>query len=289
MLTAESEGGQRKCHPYWLPGDYGPMRLQAVGERSSSLDIHKPSPGFNTRSPFSRPDIGPPERPGPGRRRSTYYTSGSVSAQPASAASLISNDENPHVIIRKLTLSHAAHSSEPPREITQLQYTSWPDFGAPARPAHVLSLVEHCNEMVRGYEGGRGPDEPAGVGERPVVVHCSAGCGRTGTFCTVDSVVDMLKRQRLGRLLEGAGDPMDADKPKTKDGTGKDEAWITHDDEDLVAKTVEDFRLQRLSMVQTLRQFVLCYETVLEWFTGEMPERSLKVKDGSEIRRSYHG
>jgi hypothetical protein len=48
---------------------------------------------------------------------------------------------------------------------------------------------------------------------------------------------------------------------------------IDNKSEDLIAKTVEDFRLQRLSMVQTLRQFVLCYETVLQW-TGEWVGRN---------------
>ena len=54
------------------------------------------------------------------------------------------------------------------------------------------------------------------------------------------------------------------------------DAWTLSDDEDLVAKTVADFRLQRLSMVQTLRQYVLCYETVLEWIAREMPEERYK-------------
>jgi len=44
-----------------------------------------------------------------------------------------------------------------------------------------------------------------------------------------------------------------------------DTAWLDDDTIDLIAQTVEDFRGQRLSMVQSLRQFVLCYETVLEW------------------------
>lgn len=46
-------------------------------------------------------------------------------------------------------------------------------------------------------------------------------------------------------------------------------AWIGKEDVDLIEKTVEDFRLQRLSMVQSLRQFVLCYESVLEWLNEQ--------------------
>jgi len=113
-------------------------------------------------------------------------------------------------------------------------------------------------------------------------VHCSAGCGRTGTFCTVDSVLDMLKRQRQSRQQKREENAMDVD-PKEQD------AWTLSDDEDLVAKTVADFRLQRLSMVQTLRQFVLCYETVLEWIVGEMPERYNGLGVSDKDRRSWAG
>jgi protein-tyrosine phosphatase len=125
-----------------------------------------------------------------------------------------------------------------------------------------------------------------------VVVHCSAGCGRTGTFCTVDSVIDMLKRQRLKTSV-----------PPSSEGD-----WVhnDNDDIDLIANTVEDFRSQRLSMVQTLRQFVLCYESVLEWITSQALEKghnsddstrsitnsatsSIRPGGRSEGRRSYHG
>ena len=191
------------------------------------------------------------------------------------------------MIIRKLALSHSAQPFQPMREITQLQYSSWPDFGAPAHPAHVLGLIEHCNSVVRStaYKA-RGWDaaEPEPRGQRPVVVHCSAGCGRTGTFCTVDSVVDMVKRQRVagGRHRHRQSDDGDG---MEVDGEGEEE-WVSREDVDLVAQAVEDFRVQRLSMVQTLRQFVLCYETVLEWMVREQAEGV--AKEGG-ARRSYQG
>jgi hypothetical protein len=46
-------------------------------------------------------------------------------------------------------------------------------------------------------------------------------------------------------------------------------SWINRDNVDLIAKTVEDFRHQRLSMVQSLRQFVLCYESIMEWIVEQ--------------------
>ncbi|MCJ1390522.1 hypothetical protein MMC18_003382 [Xylographa bjoerkii] len=271
MLTAETEGGQRKCHPYWLPDNYGPLKLKALSEKRVSLESSsKLSPSIKAQV------ASPSDRPGMGRRRATNPL-GAVLHDAAPSPS----SEVPHIVIRKLTLSHSAYPFLPLREITQLQYSSWPDFGAPAHPSHVLGLVEHCNAVVRNYARSeeRTPHLPEKEGERPIVVHCSAGCGRTGTFCTVDSVVDILKRQRMVKSdnvrTEESQDEMDID----------EEDWVKQDNVDLVAKTVEDLRLQRLSMVQTLRQFVLCYETILEWFVKEMPE---KVKKEG-LRRSYQG
>ncbi|KAL8843081.1 MAG: hypothetical protein Q9176_002384 [Flavoplaca citrina] len=269
MLTAESEGGQTKCHPYWLTDNYGPLKVQVIGERRASLDPPKSSSGDRSS-----------DRAGHGRRRSTTI-SNSVSSQ-ASTAPPPMDPDTPHVIIRKLLLSHDAQPYAPMREITQLQYSSWPDFGAPAHPFHVLGLVEQCGEVVQGYSSEQGSNNPAPDNERPVIVHCSAGCGRTGTFCTVDSVIDMMKRQK--QVQQGRHIP----NLKQQDLSKQENSWITSDTDDLIVKTVEDFRLQRLSMVQTLRQFVLCYESVLEYVATQMPESNIKKLAGQD-RRSYQG
>jgi protein-tyrosine phosphatase len=71
----------------------------------------------------------------------------------------------------------------------------------------------------------------------------------------------MLKRQRTARKTESqeiSGFP--------------DTGWIYNDNLDLIAKTVADFRTQRPSMIQNLSQFVLCYESVLEWMIVQMDE-----------------
>lgn len=247
MLTAESEGAQIKCHPYWGSADYGPLHTQLVAERAVPLDdediLHK-----------DRPPVGLPH----------------------GAAGV---DEQPQcLIVRHLTLSHSAKPFEPVREITQLQYSHWPDFLAPASQSHLVRLVEACNRVSRHHqppaESESGAPEPEG--RRKVLVHCSAGCGRTGTFCTVDSVIDMLKRQRRAR--EGHQHPPSTSTTTTtttttaakeEEGGGGEPGWWLDDVTDLVASTVEDFRTQRPNMVQSLRQFGLCYETVLEWLAQE--------------------
>lgn len=58
--------------------------------------------------------------------------------------------------------------------------------------------------------------------------------------------------------------------------------WINRDDIDLVAVAVEEMRKQRLSMVQNLRQFVLCYESVLEWIVAQMQRDPPEGKSGSK-------
>ncbi|ORY64149.1 protein-tyrosine phosphatase [Pseudomassariella vexata] len=322
MLTAETEGGQLKCHPYWQNKKFGSIKLKPLSEKKVSLDIDK-----HRTASQATPSSGASSSPDSRRRRANTTTTlesfGPTPQPPQSQA------EAPYVIIRKFALSHAAHPFAPIREITQLHYPSWPDFGAPAQPSHLLALVELSNVMQRAalpvdsnaITAAVSSERPATLNwvdepeesarARPMLVHCSAGCGRTGTFCTVDSVIDMLKRQRMASLTaskshDGDGDvSMDdeAISPCTKvpnslkdnlnatrvfqplvvekDKKNLDVSWVGNDALDLIEKTVEEFRGQRLSMVQSLRQFVLCYEIVLEW-VGRSQERSR----GTSAKRS---
>ncbi|KAI0015818.1 hypothetical protein F4780DRAFT_44690 [Xylariomycetidae sp. FL0641] len=305
MLTAEQEGGQLKCHPYWRGRDFGSIRLKALSEKKISLDIdkHRASSAANSSS-VNRSDSGR-------RRRANTTTTMDPSGPPRPQ----SQSDIPYVIIRKFALSHASHPFAPIREITHLHFPSWPDFGTPAQPSHLLALVELANVMQRAalpvdahaVAASVSAEHPATMNwfeepesdadARPMLVHCSAGCGRTGTFCTVDSVIDMLKRQRLSLLSKHSSHKQDAEgdtqmggeasasdastssdgrkKAKRHDLPGSHESadgkksieasWVGDNGLDLIANTVEDFRKQRLSMVQSLRQFVLCYESVIEW------------------------
>ena len=126
--------------------------------------------------------------------------------------------------MRTLMLQNREDPFVPLREIVQLHYEGWPDFGTPAEAATIVSLVRLLRDVV----ASRGRPDLA-----PVLVHCSAGCGRTGTFCTVDSVIYAVD--------SGMGDG----------------------EEDLIYQKVLALREQRMSLVQTLRQYVLCYDCVL--------------------------
>ena len=317
MLTAESEGGQLKCHPYWKGREHGQIRLKSLSEKKASLDMDRP------RSDSVASQGGAEA----GRRRANTTTT-----MDSNASSQQSLGEAPYVTIRKFALSHTSHPFEPMREITHLHFASWPDFGTPAQPSHLLGLVELANVMQRsampvetasivGSRNMTEPPQPSWYDEpepdpraRPMLVHCSAGCGRTGAFCTVDSVIDMLKRQHLskgkfsGKDAEGDVGMPDGDvSPRSKkqinfdsprrqstshkrtfSGSPLGNDWITDDHTDLVQKTVEDFRRQRLSMVQSLRQFVLCYETVLEWI-NRVNDGGTKVAGRARSGSLRHG
>ncbi|KAJ1850180.1 phosphotyrosine-specific ptp2-like protein [Coemansia sp. RSA 2703] len=85
------------------------------------------------------------------------------------------------IISRRLRVSLVA-SPKDAIVVTQLQYETWPDHGAPETPLGVLRL----RELARVAQGD--DEESKRI---PMVVHCSAGCGRTGAFCVVDTVLSM--------------------------------------------------------------------------------------------------
>ena len=111
------------------------------------------------------------------------------------------------------------------KEVVQLHYEGWPDFGTPAQPATIISLVKLLKHLI---------SQRAKASNAPVVIHCSAGCGRTGTFVVVDSLVNYFEQEKT-----------------------------VGDEKDLVQESILALREQRMSLVQTLRQYVLCYESVL--------------------------
>ncbi|PYI12104.1 hypothetical protein BO78DRAFT_302397 [Aspergillus sclerotiicarbonarius CBS 121057] len=218
-LTAEVERGQVKCHPYWESGNYGPCQVNSFSQKFIYLNSQDPQP--------TDMELDKTEDP-----------------------------SNPYIIVRHFGLSHSAFPFQPLREVTQLQYPHWPDFGTTSQPTHLLKLIEQCDKVITATTGPNPTLREGLDNQRPVLVHCSAGCGRTGTFCTVDSVLDMLKRQRSASHASSTNLPGNQ--------------WIETDNVDLIEKTVDDFRTQRPSMVQNLSQFVLCYESILEWTAAQV-------------------
>ncbi|MGH0187469.1 UNVERIFIED_CONTAM: hypothetical protein FKN15_024553 [Acipenser sinensis] len=86
------------------------------------------------------------------------------------------------VVMLTLCKEHGKSSTHTERRVSHFYYTAWPDCGVPRTPASMTSFTEHVREQLNKSEG-------AG----PTVVHCSAGVGRTGTFITLDWLLQQLK------------------------------------------------------------------------------------------------
>ncbi|XP_054960018.1 receptor-type tyrosine-protein phosphatase S isoform X8 [Pan paniscus] len=129
------------------------------------------------------------------------------------------------------TFSLHKNGSSEKREVRQFQFTAWPDHGVPEYPTPFLAFlrrVKTCNPPDAG----------------PIVVHCSAGVGRTGCFIVIDAMLERIKPE------------------KTVDVYGH----------------VTLMRSQRNYMVQTEDQYSFIHEALLEAVgcgNTEVPARSL--------------
>uniref|UniRef100_A0A665WW10 Receptor-type tyrosine-protein phosphatase F n=1 Tax=Echeneis naucrates TaxID=173247 RepID=A0A665WW10_ECHNA len=75
------------------------------------------------------------------------------------------------------------NGSSEKREVRQFQFMAWPDHGVPEYPTPILAFlrrVKSCNPPDAG----------------PMVVHCSAGVGRTGCFIVIDAMLERMKHEK---------------------------------------------------------------------------------------------
>uniref|UniRef100_A0A8C3L628 Receptor-type tyrosine-protein phosphatase n=1 Tax=Chrysolophus pictus TaxID=9089 RepID=A0A8C3L628_CHRPC len=105
------------------------------------------------------------------------------------------------------------------RQIRQFHFHGWPEVGIPSDGKGMINIIAAVQKQQQQS------------GNHPITVHCSAGAGRTGTFCALSTVLERVK-------AEGILD---------------------------VFQTVKSLRLQRPHMVQTLEQYEFCYKVVQEY------------------------
>uniref|UniRef100_A0A672SE19 protein-tyrosine-phosphatase n=1 Tax=Sinocyclocheilus grahami TaxID=75366 RepID=A0A672SE19_SINGR len=123
--------------------------------------------------------------------------------------------------IRKFCIQQVGDVSgkKPQRLVTQFHFTSWPDFGVPFTPIGMLKFLKKVKTYNPQYAG-------------PIVVHCSAGVGRTGTFIVIDAMLDMMGAERKVDVF----------------------GFVTR------------IRAQRCQMVQTDMQYVFIFQALLEHY-----------------------
>ncbi|ORE11358.1 hypothetical protein BCV72DRAFT_253802 [Rhizopus microsporus var. microsporus] len=162
----------------------------------------------------------------------------SETVRPVKGLDESNKNEDDAIIVRQLTLSRGESS----RTISHLQYTGWMDFGVPDNPLGTLQIIQMADEAQKQYSAA---NQQVG----PMIVHCSAGCGRSGAFCAIDTVIYRLCNTDCN--------------PKS----------------DILLETISRFREQRLSMVQTLRQLVFCYEAIWWWLLNYTQPLSIDDMD----------
>ncbi|SCU91539.1 LADA_0F10572g1_1 [Lachancea dasiensis] len=144
-------------------------------------------------------------------------------------------------------------------ETLQAQIKNWPDLGVMVNPRQILELICLKNVVVNElfekqvYANGYLPT---------ILVHCSAGCGRTGTLCALDSVlnnaskIDGLKQEWAERRSATEVNPWSPRRNSCLDNSIFDPVIIT----------INKFRKQRISMVQNVNQYLFIYDCLTSYF-----------------------
>ncbi|KAM6221994.1 tyrosine-protein phosphatase non-receptor type 13 [Rhynchocyon petersi] len=131
-------------------------------------------------------------------------------------------------VVRAMTLENIQTGEM--RYISHLNFIAWPDHDTPSQPNDLLSFISYMRHI---HHSG------------PIITHCSAGIGRSGTLICIDVVLGLI------------GQDLDFD----------------------ISDLVRCMRLQRHGMVQTEDQYIFCYQVILYVLTRLQAEEEHREQE----------
>ncbi|KAM0753889.1 hypothetical protein T439DRAFT_322774 [Meredithblackwellia eburnea MCA 4105] len=105
-----------------------------------------------------------------------------------------SSEPEDSTVRRAITIKRRDDPQGQSRKIRHIQYRAWPDFDIPAQATDVIDLVREVEQAQLDYMAEVNWQEEE---EPSILVHCSAGVGRTGVFIMVSTMLEKLKRERM--------------------------------------------------------------------------------------------
>jgi len=205
MLTREVEGTMVKCGSYWTDTEFGPLRLKLVSTEGLAPPEERPHTAHSNNSL---------QVPVSSSKRMVYSAGASIQFRRHDQY----HTKRSEIVKRTFELTHTGYSEAKPRKIVHFQYLEWPDLNVPDDPRGILGLMKQADEAAREIQKEEGDlkgikrrrkgavctteiDEKTGVAKlaagsnSPVLLHCSAGVGRTGGFIVVDAVLDAMRME----------------------------------------------------------------------------------------------
>lgn len=80
-------------------------------------------------------------------------------------------------------------------EFTQFHFTNWPDHGVPDNIEPIMNILKEVR--LRMFQNNNESEECVPLSSEYMAVHCSAGCGRTGTIIAIDQVWTLIEENKL--------------------------------------------------------------------------------------------
>ncbi|GAA6004780.1 tyrosine-protein phosphatase [Rhodotorula paludigena] len=143
------------------------------------------------------------------------------------------------------------------RKVLHVEYLGWRDHGVPDSPSHLVRFIHRIHAHNASFPGPRAP----------ILAHCSAGVGRTGTLIALSSLLPLLSHLSSAAAVDLPLPPEDPSHPLG--------AYPAHrmlaagSGPDYVGATVDALRDQRTTMCQTGEQVAWVFEALGEaWREG---------------------